>query len=126
MKNYTTQTASLKATTVDTRILNTKRLKINGETFNPSDSRIKIWNGIWSDCSLNGGTLQISLYGSLGIYADDWMPHKLFINNKEVMCKTEEGAGAWDFYIAEPNDDFTQLYGGITANTTVTMYYSLI
>jgi hypothetical protein len=36
MKNYTTQTASFKATTVDTRILDTKILKINGETFDPS------------------------------------------------------------------------------------------
>lgn len=36
MKNYTTQTAALKATTVDTRILDTKILKINGETFDPS------------------------------------------------------------------------------------------
>jgi hypothetical protein len=36
MKNYTTQTASLKATTIDTRILDTKILKINGETFDPS------------------------------------------------------------------------------------------
>ena len=125
MKNYTTRTATLKAITIDARNLDTKILKINGETFDPSDSRIKIWNGKWSDCSLYGGALQISLFSSLGIYADNWIPHKLFINNKEVMCETKEGAESWEFYIAEPNDDFTQLYGGITDNTNVTMYYSL-
>lgn len=41
MKNYTTQTASLKATTVDTRLLDakqidTKKLFINGTQFDPS------------------------------------------------------------------------------------------
>jgi hypothetical protein len=41
MKNYTTQTAALKATTIDTRLLDakridTKKLFINGELFDPS------------------------------------------------------------------------------------------
>ena len=41
MSNYTTQTAALKATTVDTRLLDakqidTKKLFINGELFDPS------------------------------------------------------------------------------------------
>lgn len=41
MKNYTTQTASLKATTIDTRLLDakqidTKKLFINGTQFDPS------------------------------------------------------------------------------------------
>lgn len=46
MSNYTTQTASLKATTIDTRVLNsnkidTKKLFINSELFDPSDKEIK-------------------------------------------------------------------------------------
>ena len=41
MKNYTTQTAALKATTIDTRLLDakqidTKKLFINGTQFDPS------------------------------------------------------------------------------------------
>lgn len=41
MKNYTTQTAALKATTVDTRLLDakqidTEKLFINGNQFDPS------------------------------------------------------------------------------------------
>lgn len=41
MSNYTTQTASLKATTIDSRKINakhidTKKLFINGELFDPS------------------------------------------------------------------------------------------
>ena len=44
MKNYTTQTAALKATTVDTRLLDakqidTKKLFINGELFYPSQKK---------------------------------------------------------------------------------------
>ena len=38
MRNYTTKTAALKATTIDTRILDTKVLKINGEVFDPSNT----------------------------------------------------------------------------------------
>jgi hypothetical protein len=131
MSNYTTQTAALKAVTIDTakldaKQIDTKKLFINGELFDPSDSGVRVWNGKFGDCSSheNTGALHISLFMSLGIYGYDWMPHKLYINNKEVMCKTEEGAGDWIFYIAEPNDDFTQLFGGITDNTPVTMYYS--
>ena len=41
MKNYTTQTAALKAVTIDTHLLDahkidTKKLYINGELFDPS------------------------------------------------------------------------------------------
>lgn len=51
MKNYTTQTAALKATTIDTRLLdakqiNTEKLFINGELFDPSN--------------INGGTSEPS------------------------------------------------------------------
>lgn len=51
MKNYTTQTAALKATTIDTRLLdakqiNTEKLFINGELFDPS--------------TINGGTSEPS------------------------------------------------------------------
>jgi hypothetical protein len=47
MKNYTTQTASLKATTIDTRILDTKILKINGETFDPSQIEGDYYSVVW-------------------------------------------------------------------------------
>jgi hypothetical protein len=59
MSNYTTQTAALKATTIDTRILDTKILKINGETFDPSNAGgnagggVKVWQGKWGNGFLN-------------------------------------------------------------------------
>ena len=37
MSEYTTQTAALKATTIDTRILDTKILKVNGSMFDPNN-----------------------------------------------------------------------------------------
>lgn len=46
MSNYTTQTASLKATNIDTRKIDTKQIDakkiyIDGELFDPSDKEIK-------------------------------------------------------------------------------------
>ena len=53
------------------------------------------------------------------------MPHKIFINYKEVMCETYEYAGGWMFYVAQPGDNLSEIYGGITNDTPVTIYYSL-
>ena len=36
MSNYTTRTAALKATTIDSRKIDTKKLFINGTEFDPS------------------------------------------------------------------------------------------
>jgi hypothetical protein len=133
MKNYTTRTAALKATTIDARILDTKILKINGETFDPSDSRVKVWRGKWGDGTFNtcdandtGVWCSENIFWNLhNVYGVGYFPYKLFINGHEVMCKMEEDAHAWDFYVAQPGDNLSEIYGGITNDTPVTIYYSL-
>lgn len=129
MKNYTTQTAALKAVTIDTHLLDahkidTKKLYINGQLLDPSNlGGIKVWNGKWSDCSYDNGKLKIT---SLESSAQNWMPHKIYINGKEIACEINEGAEGWEFCVAESGDDLSQIYGGITDDSNVTIYYSLL
>lgn len=55
MSDYTTQTASLKATTIDTRKIDakqidTKKLFINGEIFDPTNvGKVKRLEITWAD-----------------------------------------------------------------------------
>lgn len=147
MKNYTTQTAALKATSVDTRLLDakqidTKKLFINGELFDPSNtggggggsgSGVKVWRGKWGDgtfntCDVNdtGVWCSENIFWNLhNVYGTGYFPYKLYINGHEVMCKMEEDVHAWDFYVAQPGDNLSEIYGGITNDTPVTIYYSL-
>ena len=65
MKNYTTQTAALKATTVDTRILDTKILKINGETFDPSDKQIKFVQSTIGQAKTANAPIDVPIEGNI-------------------------------------------------------------
>lgn len=93
MSDYTTKTASLKATTIDTRFIETKVLKINGEIFDPTNigkvKRLEItWaDGYWSDDDA---------YWCYEMYINDvyytggeWYPLSIYINGNEVCCKKE-------------------------------------
>ena len=138
MKNYTTQTAALKATTVDTRILDTKFLKVNGESLEDvilqtapkginnavristtlgsvlendvtiGDFTVGIWGGILSISHKSGST-------------SNWKPVQLFIGRFCVY-------GEFSYYISdtfyectlwENGDNLSEIYGGITNNTTI-------
>lgn len=129
MRNYTTKTAALKATTIDTRILDTKVLKINGEVFDPSNigGGVKQLTVKWSDGFLHDdGAWSFELYINEDYYlGSQWMPHKIYINYKEVMCEFYEYAGGWMFCVVQPGDNLSEIYGGITNDTPVTIYYSL-
>ena len=109
MSNYTTQTAALKATTVDTRLLDakkidTERLFIKGTEFDPSFSvGVKVWNGEWKDGEINNGAW--SPQGAFIENESDYVPHKLFINGHDIMCKTSFENNYWHFYVAEEDDD---------------------
>ena len=140
MKNYTTKTAALKATTIDTRLLDAKRIDtqklfVNGENVTDllDSSRVKVWRGKWSDGSFNtcdgtdtGVWCSESIFNSLyDIWGTGYIPYKLYINGHEVMCKMEEDAHAWDFYVAQPGDNLAEIYGGITNDSPVVIYFSL-
>ena len=133
MSDYTTKTASLKATTIDTRVIETKVLKINGEIFDPTNvGKVKKLDITWGDGQQyddnngKGGywTYEITINDVL-YTGDEWYPLGIYINGNEVCCEKEQYAGGWMFYVAESDDDLSQIYGGITDTTPVTIYYKL-
>jgi len=128
MSDYTTKTASLKATIIDTRFIETKVLKINGELFDPTNvgkvKRLEItWaDGYYDDNNRWGYEMTINdVYYTGG----EWYPLSIYINSNELCCEKKEYAGGWMFYVSEPDDDLSQIYGGITDTTPVTIYYKL-
>ena len=127
MSDYITKTASLKATTIDARKIDTKKLFINGELFDPTNvgkvKRLEItWaDGYWSDD--NDGYWGYEMTNDVYYSGGEWYPLSIYINGNEVCCKKEQYAGGWMFYVAESDDDLSQIYGGITDTTPVTIYY---
>ena len=92
MSDYTTKTASLKATIIDTRFIETKVLKINGELFDPTNvgkvKRLEItWaDGYYDDNNRWGYEMTINdVYYTGG----EWYPLSIYINGNEVCCKKE-------------------------------------
>ena len=65
MSDYTTQTASLKATTIDTRIIETKVLKLNGEIFDPSDKEIKFIQSTIGQAKTANAPIDVPLEGDV-------------------------------------------------------------
>lgn len=133
MSDYTTKTASLKATTIDTRFIDTKVLKINGEEFDPNNvGKVKKINVTWGDGYQGddndgkGGYWGYEMTINGVFYqGHEWYPLSIWINDREVCCEKGWYAGGWMFYVAESDDDLSQIYGGITDTTPVTIYYQL-
>jgi hypothetical protein len=137
MKNYTTRTAALKATTIDTRILDTKILKVNGESLKDVilqtapkgiNNAVRISSTIGSilNKSVNNGTFNIRLTdGTLYlehvdyISSDMWYPVQLTIGDYSVYTKLENAVVEWYYDLWEDGDDLSKLYGGITDDTTI-------
>lgn len=122
MKNYTTQTASLKATTIDTRLLDakqidTKKLFINGTQFDPSQIKEspneamfqliispvedRDYVGVWAMESVKEGQYDISILSILQ-------------KGSETEGQLENGV-----YVVVPiNDNFVKCIGGNSVNDT--------
>jgi hypothetical protein len=146
MKNYTTQTASLKATTIDTRILDTKILKVNGSMFDPNNikteypvryAELYIGDGTWKDD--DPGVWCCTTFNDEGDVAEggvsgyNWYPSSIHLHIPgeknywtEIQCNKTWGSGGWYFRLAEDGDDKSQIYGGLTNNTPVAIYYMYI
>jgi hypothetical protein len=134
MKNYTTRTAALKATTIDTRILDTKILKINGESLEDVilqtvpkgiNNAVRISTTIGSiknDSIVTSGDYQIGLAGGMlwvqrvdGISGHSWQPVQVVLGGEVVLSKWElHVAGHWEMVLWESGDDLTQIYGGVS------------
>lgn len=93
MSDYITKTASLKATTIDARKIDTKKLFINGELFDPTNvgkvKRLEItWaDGYWSDD--NDGYWGYEMTNDVYYSGGEWYPLSIYINGNEVCCKKE-------------------------------------
>ena len=145
MKNYTTQTAALKATTIDTRILDTKILKVNGETFDPSDKQIKFITSTIGEAKTANGIIDVPTesdiitqtsvdgeffvgvkseanfyYHILGIYLRKHSMQGYIELNVDVNPIDYYG---YTFKLWESGDVMSELYGGISDNTQIIVCY---
>lgn len=145
MKNYTTQTAALKATTIDTRILDTKILKINGETFDPSDKQIKFIKSTIGEAKTANGSIDVPTesdiitqtsvdgeffvgvkseanfyYNILGIYLRKHSMEGYIEINVDVNPRNYYG---YTFKLWESGDVMSELYGGISDDTQIIVCY---
>ena len=145
MKNYTTQTAALKATTIDTRILDTKILKVNGETFDPSDKQIKFITSTIGEAKTANGIIDVPTesdiitqtsvdgeffvgvkseanfyYHILGIYLRKHSMQGYIELNVDVNPIDYYG---YTFKLWENGDVMSELYGGISDDTQIIVSY---
>ena len=136
MKNYTTQTAALKATTVDTRILDAKRidtdkLYINGQSVE----------------NLGGGTF-VQLYSVNDVDNDGYLFTNFNTNwsagaqigntpcvfriievkvgGIHVTCPIGYEVGNSYIKLWDEGDDLTQIYGGLTADTKIEVIFAIV
>ena len=144
MKNYTTQTAALKATTIDTRFLDVsrvdvKKLFVNGESLEDvilqtspkginNAVRISTTIGSINGTSLIVGDYEIGLSsGMLYIMRTDnlsglyWKPVHISLN-REMICpemNIHSNGMHWEIQLWNGFDDWKQIYGGINDNTSI-------
>lgn len=88
MSDYITKTASLKATTIDARKIDTKKLFINGELFDPTNvGKVKRLEITWADGYYNDGYWGYEMTNDVS--GGEWYPLSIYINGNEVCCKKE-------------------------------------
>ena len=139
MSYYTTKTASLRATAIDTRKINTKKLVINGELLedvilqtSPKgiNTAVKIsttFGSIKNDSTVTSGDYQIGLEGGMlwvrrvdGISGHSWQPVQVILNGNVVFSASEiNQQGHWEMLLWDDSDDLTQIYGGLTDDSIV-------
>ena len=152
MKNYTTQTASLKATTIDTRLLDahkidTKKLFINGELFDPSKIEGKYYSIVWKMTIGNAITSKSNGYNVIDLNQDgklfvelsnenntgdevfhNWFISRIFINGYEILPnllnESQNGYGKY-YRLWEDGDDWNEIYGGITNDSTLVIHMTV-
>lgn len=123
MKNYTTQTAALKAVTVDTHSLDVNRIDakkifINGEELNNVSTEVV--NYLWSDLQKT----TVDDYVVLKCETEEGAyPIHLYINGILVMCQNNKTLLGWEWYICPTSDNLSEIYGGITDDTPVSIVF---
>lgn len=147
MKNYTTKTAALKATTIDTRKIDAKKIYINGEQFDPSQIEGDYNSVVWKmtiqsaiiDKSNNYNVIDLDQDGKLFIELsnkdntndidfNDWFVSRIFINGNEIipelLNETTSGCGKY-YKLWEQGDNWDEIYGGITNDSTLVIHMTI-
>lgn len=136
MKNYTTKTAALKATTIDTRKIDakqiaTEKIYINGELFDPSTIETDVVTKLtFTVSSVNNNTLSYEGYqinltnGTLTLTKTNgeittWQPIQITINGNSLMTQFYKEESSWKTVLWEVEDDLTLLYGGVSDTSVI-------
>ena len=126
MSDYTTKTASLKATTIETKVL-----KINGEIFDPSTIETDVATKLtFTVSSVNNNTLSYEGYqinltnGTLTLTKANgeittWQPIQITINGNSLMTQFYKEEASWKTVLWEAEDDLTLLYGGVSDTSVI-------
>lgn len=138
MSNYTTKTAALKATTIDTHLLDakhitTKKILINGTSVEEliaankgisNASKISTNIGSVLGTTVADGLYNISIIdGALKLQKENdtesWQPIQIIINDSVLMTQWSIIDNSWSCPLWDAEDDWTQLYGGLDENSII-------
>lgn len=141
MANYTTKTASLKTVYLNSRIVNTKDLFVNGEILEErlgqkyvikttyAALRIGLSNNNFVSSIDANGVLYIGLgdiTNTNELHYDNFNV-SIRINNHDVLCSSElHSTGGRDYILWDANDDLTKIYGGITDSTPFIIFINIV
>ena len=138
---YTTKTSSLKTTHVDSRVLDTRVLKIKGEEFNPNSYKTKFVkfivdaNGEWVSTENSDETDVVTINGGICTITRQttWTPLKIVLSNsnidgqEQLMIKNGSDDNlVWNFNLWEADDDLSLIYGGFDEANTFIIFYQEI
>ena len=130
MKNYTTQTASLKATTVDTRILDTKILNVNGENIKEVsiNNYVRVYNvsDVYTDGTLFTNFVPDGISSRIGDEDCKFRINNIKIKGKHITCPIYYEVGNALIQLWEEGDDLTQIYGGLTSDSKIEVVFTIV
>ena len=138
MSNYTTKTAALKATTIDTHLLDAKhvvakKVLINGTSVEEliaankginNASKVSTNIGSVLGTTVTDGLYNISIIGgALKLQKENdtesWQPIQIIINDSVLMTQWSIIDNSWSCPLWDAEDDWTQLYGGLDENSII-------
>ena len=145
MRNYTTKTAALKATIIDTRLLDakqidTEKLFVNGVSIDELQGKggginnaVKISTTVGSildnEITTDGYTVRIIRgdYGAIlqiedGFGGYSMTPVATCIHADQVVLSWTTFHSGWECFLWQSDEDYTQLYGGLNENSVIDIY----
>ena len=130
MKNYTTKTAALKATTIDARILDAKILKVNGEDIKEVsiNNYVRVYNvsDVYTDGTLFTNFVTDGLTSSIGDEACKFRINNVKIKGNHITCPIYYESGNALIQLWEQGDDLTQIYGGLTSDSRIEIVFTIV